>query len=147
MLEDRADLGYEELYNATQALLGQMFQTPGMAFAYSNYTINVPQLYADIDRVKAKQQGIALGDVFETLQTYLGSTYVNDFNRFGRTYRVIAQADAQLSRRARRHRQPAHAQQPGADGAARRAAHAYTRATDRIACSTTTVTRPPTSTA
>jgi hydrophobe/amphiphile efflux-1 (HAE1) family protein len=94
MLEDRADLGYEDLYAATQALLGRMFQTPGMAFAYTNYQINVPQLYADIDRVKAKQQGLVLGDVFETLQTYLGSTYVNDFNRFGRTFRVIAQADA-----------------------------------------------------
>jgi multidrug efflux pump len=94
MLEDRADLGYEDLYAATQTMLGRLFQTPGMAFAYSNYQINVPQLYADIDRVKAKQQGLALGDVFEALQTYLGSTYVNDFNRFGRTYRVIAQGDA-----------------------------------------------------
>jgi multidrug efflux pump len=95
-LEDRADLGYDDLYSSTQALLGKLFQTPGMAFAYSNYQINVPQLYADIDRVKAKQQGIALGDIFDALQTYLGSTYVNDFNRFGRTYRVIAQADAQF---------------------------------------------------
>ena len=94
MLEDRADLGYEDLYSASQALLGRLFQTQGMAFAYTNYQINVPQLYADIDRVKAKQQGIVLNDLFETMQTYLGSTYVNDFNRFGRTYRVIAQADA-----------------------------------------------------
>ncbi len=54
----------------------------------------MPQLYADVDRVKAKRQGVPLSDIFGTLQTYLGSTYVNDFNRFGRTFRVYAQADA-----------------------------------------------------
>ena len=62
--------------------------------------MNVPQLDADIDRVKAKQQGVPLQNLFETMQIYLGSLYVNDFNRFGRTYQVIAQADAQFRDRA-----------------------------------------------
>src|SRR5690606_19669838 len=60
----------------------------------STYQANVPQLDVDVDRVKAKAQGVSMTDLFGTLQTYLGSSYVNDFNRFGRTYQVIAQADA-----------------------------------------------------
>jgi multidrug efflux pump subunit AcrB len=63
---------------------------------FSTFTVNVPQLDADIDRVKAKQQGVPLQNLFETMQVYLGSLYVNDFNRFGRTYQVIAQADAKF---------------------------------------------------
>jgi multidrug efflux pump len=93
-IEDRADLGYEELYAATQALVGRAWQTPGLAGVFSGYQINVPQLFADIDRVKAKRMGVSLTDVFETMQVYLGSLYVNDFNRFGRTYQVKVQADA-----------------------------------------------------
>jgi multidrug efflux pump len=61
---------------------------------FSSYQINVPQLYADVDREKVKRQGISLTDLFQAMQVYLGSQYVNDFNRFGRTYQVIAQADA-----------------------------------------------------
>ena len=64
-----------------------------MGFPISTYQANVPQLDAEVDRVKAKAQGVALTDLFDTLQTYLGSAYVNDFNLFGRTYQVIAQAD------------------------------------------------------
>jgi multidrug efflux pump len=94
-LEDKADLGYDELYRATQAVLTKAWQTPELAGVFSDYQVNVPQIQADVDRVKAKQHGIELNDVFETLQVYLGSMYVNDFNRFGRTYQVIAQADAQ----------------------------------------------------
>ncbi|MDX1951844.1 MAG: efflux RND transporter permease subunit [Verrucomicrobiota bacterium] len=93
-VEDRADLGYEALYAATQELIGKGYQTPGLAGLFSSYQVNVPQLEADVDRLKAKSQGIPLGNVFETMQIYLGSLYVNDFNRFGRTYQVIAQADA-----------------------------------------------------
>ncbi|HEX6827916.1 MAG TPA: efflux RND transporter permease subunit, partial [Burkholderiales bacterium] len=93
-IEDRGDLGYEELYAATRNLMKQAWQTPELAGVFSGYQINVPQLYADVDRVKAKRQGVAVTDVFETMQIYLGSLYVNDFNRFGRTYQVIAQADA-----------------------------------------------------
>jgi multidrug efflux pump len=93
-LEDRGDLGYEELNAATQALIGRAYQTPGLQRVFSGYQINVPQLFADIDRVKAKRLGVSLSDVFETMQVYLGSLYVNDFNRFGRTYQVKVQADA-----------------------------------------------------
>ncbi len=93
-LQDRAGLGENELYNAVQALLGKIYQTPQIAGAFSSYQINVPQLYADVDRDKVKRQGILMTDLFQTMQIYLGSAYVNDFNRFGRTYQVIAQADA-----------------------------------------------------
>jgi multidrug efflux pump len=92
-VQDRAGLGYGELQNAVNALSGTIAQTPGMHFPISTYQANVPQLDAQVDRVKAKAQGVPLTELFDTLQTYLGSTYVNDFNRFGRTYQVIAQAD------------------------------------------------------
>jgi len=94
MIEDKAGLGDSTLYANTQALIGRVFQTPGLAGAFSSYQINVPQLFADVDRDKVKQLGIPLNNVFSTLQIYLGSQYVNDFNKFGRTYQVIAQADA-----------------------------------------------------
>ena len=93
-LEDRADLGYEELHATKQALVGRAWQTPGLTNVFSGFEINVPQLYADIDRVKAKRLGVPITAVFETMQVYLGSLYVNDFNRFGRTYQVKVQADA-----------------------------------------------------
>ncbi len=93
-LEDRAGLGEGELYQATQALLGKVYQTPQLAGAFSGYQINVPQLYVDVDREKVKKEGISLTDLFQTMQIYLGSVYANDFNRFGRTYQVILQADA-----------------------------------------------------
>ncbi len=94
-VEDRADLGYDALYQNLQTIMGRSYQTPGLASVFSTFTVNVPQLTADIDRVKAKQQGVPLQNLFETMQVYLGSLYVNDFNRFGRTYKVIAQADSQ----------------------------------------------------
>jgi multidrug efflux pump len=95
-VQDRTGAGYGELQNAVGALSGALSQTPGMGFPFSSFQSNVPQLDAKIDRAKAKAQGVAISDVFETLQVYLGSSYVNDFNRFGRTYQVIAQADAQF---------------------------------------------------
>jgi len=94
MVEDRASLGTDELFNATQALVAKANQTPGLAGAFSSFQMNVPQLMAEVDRVKAKRHGVQLADVFETMQVYLGSAYANDFNRFGRTYRVLVQADA-----------------------------------------------------
>jgi multidrug efflux pump len=93
-IEDRADLGYDALYQNTQAIIGKGYQTPGLAGLFSTFTVNVPQLDANIDRVKAKAQGVPLQNLFETMQIYLGSLYVNDFNRFGRTFQVVAQADA-----------------------------------------------------
>ncbi|MGI4717829.1 MAG: efflux RND transporter permease subunit [Janthinobacterium lividum] len=94
MLEDRGNLGYDELYQATQALQAKAWATPQLAGVFSSYQINVPQLFADVDRVKAKQLGVPLSTIYQTLQVNLGSLYVNDFNRFGRTYQVRVQADA-----------------------------------------------------
>jgi multidrug efflux pump len=98
-VEDRADLGYDAIYQSLQGIMGKSYQTPGLASVFSTFTVNVPQLDADIDRIKAKQQGVPLQNLFETMQVYLGSLYVNDFNRFGRTYKVIAQADARFRER------------------------------------------------
>jgi len=98
-IEDRADLGYDALYANLQSLIGKGYQTPGLAGLFSTFTVNVPQLDADIDRVKAKTEGVPLQNLFETMQIYLGSLYVNDFNRFGRTYQVVAQADAPFRER------------------------------------------------
>jgi len=72
---------------------------PQLGGVFSTFTVNVPQLDADIDRVKAKAQGVPLQNLFETMQVYLGSLYVNDFNRFGRTFQVIAQADSEFRQR------------------------------------------------
>ncbi len=93
-IEDRGGLGYGALQEAVSAFQGAISQTPGMTFPITSYQANVPQLDAVVDRTKAKAQGVPMTELFDTLQTYLGSTYVNDFNRFGRTWQVIAQADA-----------------------------------------------------
>ena len=95
-VEDRTRLGYGELQAAVQAFQGAAAQTPGLGYPISSYQANVPQLDADVDRAKAKAQGVPLTELFDTLQTYLGSAYVNDFNMFGRTWQVIAQADGQF---------------------------------------------------
>ena len=93
-IEDRAGLGYERLAEVTQQVQMAAWQRPELTGVYSNFKINVPQLYADVDRTKAKQLGLSVSDVFDTMQVYLGSLYINDFNQFGRTFKVIAQADA-----------------------------------------------------
>lgn len=94
MVEDRGNIGYDELHKAVQALQAKAWQTPELAGVFSNYQINVPQLFADVDRAKAKQLGVPLQTIYQTLQINLGSLYVNDFNQFGRTYQVRVQADA-----------------------------------------------------
>jgi multidrug efflux pump len=96
MVEDRSDQGYEALYRATQSLVGAAYGSGKLTQVYSGYTVNVPQLEADVDREKAKAQGVPLANLYETLQINLGSLYVNDFNRFGRTYQVVAQAEQQF---------------------------------------------------
>ncbi len=96
MIQDRGDQGYAALYQATQSLVGAAYGSGKLHQVYSGYTVNVPQLEADVDREKAKVQGVPLANLFETLQINLGSLYVNDFNRFGRTYQVIAQAEPQF---------------------------------------------------
>ena len=99
-LEDRASLGYEALDAATKSFLAKAYQTPELAGMFSSYQVNVPQLYADVDRTRARQLGVPVTEVFDTMQIYLGSLYVNDFNRFGRTYSVRVQADAPYRARA-----------------------------------------------
>ncbi|MFL5308201.1 MAG: efflux RND transporter permease subunit [Polyangia bacterium] len=93
-LEDRGGLGEEELSKAAQALVSHARQTPELAGLFSSNRIDVPQLDVEVDREKVKQAGLSLTELFRTMQIYLGSVYVNDFNRFGRTYQVIVQADA-----------------------------------------------------
>ncbi|HQZ30027.1 MAG TPA: efflux RND transporter permease subunit, partial [Verrucomicrobiales bacterium] len=93
MIQDRSDQGYAKLYAATQQLIGAAYGSGKLMQVYSGYTVNVPQLEADVDRDKAKSQGVPLQNLFETLQINLGSLYVNDFNRFGRTFQVVAQAE------------------------------------------------------
>lgn len=96
-IQDRTDQGYAALNEAVQAAVGKAMQDPALAFpVLTNYNINMPQLFADVDRTKAQQLGIPVDDIFRTMQIYLGSMYVNDFNQFGRTYQVIAQADSEF---------------------------------------------------
>lgn len=94
MVQDRNSKGAQALEGATMAMMMKANGTPGLTSVFSLYNTGTPRIFADIDREKAQQLGVAPSDVFATMQTYLGSTYVNDFNLFGRTYRVTAQADA-----------------------------------------------------
>ncbi len=96
MVEDRGNVGYDELYKGVQAMQAKAWQDPQLAGVFSSFQINVPQLFADVDRVKARQLGVPLASIYQTLQINLGSLYVNDFNQFGRTYQVRVQADAQF---------------------------------------------------
>ena len=95
-IEDKNDEGYDKLYNITQDVINKARMSPLLDpwSVFSSYQINVPQLETDINRTKVKQLGIPLTEVFDTMQVYLGSLYINDFNKFGRTFRVVAQADA-----------------------------------------------------
>jgi multidrug efflux pump len=95
-VEDRADQGYVALDKAIKAVEAKAAKAPELARVFSSYKISTPQLYADLDRTKAAQLGVDVQDVFDTMQIYLGSLYINDFNKFGRTYQVIAQADKQF---------------------------------------------------
>src|SRR3984893_8928003 len=93
-IEDRSGTGLESLYKETTSTLQKGNQTPGLAGVFSSFDINVPQIDSHVDREKAKTYGIPLTDLFDTMQVYLGSLYVNDFNRFGRTYQVNVQAES-----------------------------------------------------
>ncbi|WP_295958497.1 efflux RND transporter permease subunit [Rhodoferax sp.] len=99
-LEDRGSLGYEAMDKAVKAFMAKAYQTPELAGMFTSWQVNVPQLYADIDRTKARQLGVPVTDIFDTMQIYLGSLYANDFNKFGRTYSVRVQADAPYRARA-----------------------------------------------
>lgn len=93
---DRGRLGHGELHAQTQALIASMSSQQGFGpgAAFTSFQAHVPQLDAVIDRDRVHQAGVALTDVFDSLQVYLGSAYVNDFNLFGRTWPVYVQADA-----------------------------------------------------
>ncbi|MGN8105608.1 efflux RND transporter permease subunit [uncultured Pseudomonas sp.] len=93
-VEDRGGVGLEALVQQTQILMTKATESGQVAGLMTSLDVNAPQLNVDIDRTQVKSQGVRLADVFESLQVYLGSLYVNDFNRFGRTYKVTAQADA-----------------------------------------------------
>ncbi|WP_201192198.1 efflux RND transporter permease subunit [Pseudomonas fluorescens] len=95
-IEDRGNLGYDELYKQTMNIITKSHTVPELANLFTSYTVNVPQVDAAIDREKAKTHGVAVSDIFDTLQIYLGSLYANDFNRFGRTYQVNVQAEQQF---------------------------------------------------
>jgi hydrophobe/amphiphile efflux-1 (HAE1) family protein len=94
MIEDRGNAGPQALQGAVYAMVGRAAQTPGLSQVFSLFESSTPQLYLDIDRTKVQLLGVNMSDVFAALQTYLGSTYVNDFNLLGRVFRVTAQADA-----------------------------------------------------
>jgi hydrophobe/amphiphile efflux-1 (HAE1) family protein len=93
MLEDRAGLGSQALVNAAHALVAAANKDPDIGGAFTLFNNGSPSVYADIDRVKAQKVGVPPTEVFSTLQLYLGSQYVNDFNYLGRTYKVVAQGD------------------------------------------------------
>jgi hydrophobe/amphiphile efflux-1 (HAE1) family protein len=94
MVEDRGGQGPQALQQAVFAMMGRAAQTPGLQQVFSLFETSTPQLYLDVDRNKAQLLGVNVSDVFAALQIYLGGAYVNDFNMFGRTFRVQAQADS-----------------------------------------------------
>src|SRR5258707_5825765 len=96
MLEVRAGLGSEPLFGAARALISAANKDPAFAGVFTLFNAGAPSVYADIDRLKAEKVGLTPTDVFSTLQVYLGSQYVNDFNYLGRTYQVIVQADGRF---------------------------------------------------
>ena len=97
-VQDRGNLGYDELYLQTQNVIAKARALPELdpMSVFTSYQVNVPQIDAAIDREKAKTHGVAISDIFDTMQIYLGSLYANDFNRFGRTYQVNVQAEQQF---------------------------------------------------
>src|SRR5215469_6857299 len=98
MLEDRAGLGSEALFKAARALVAEANRDPKFVGVFTLFNTGSPSVYADIDRLKAEKVGLTPTDVFSTLQVYLGSQYVNDFNYLGRTYQVRVQADQEFRR-------------------------------------------------
>ena len=94
MVEDRENRGYKALEAATFGMMMKANQTPGIASAFTLFNTRTPRLFADVDRERAEQLGVPVSNIFSTMGTYLGSSYINDFNFLGRTFRVTAQADA-----------------------------------------------------
>jgi multidrug efflux pump len=92
-IEDRGELGFNELYAQTQKLIAAGRKDPALAGLFSSFQVSVPQVDVDVNREQAKAEGVDLSDAYQTMQAYLGSLYVNDFNRFGRTYQVNVSAE------------------------------------------------------
>ncbi|WP_159819339.1 efflux RND transporter permease subunit [Colwellia sp. 20A7] len=95
-IEDRGNKGFEVLFNSLQSVINKARQDPALMGLFSSFRVQVPQMDIEIDREQALIQGIPLDEVFDALQIYLGSVYINDFNMFGRTYQVKAQAEAEF---------------------------------------------------
>jgi multidrug efflux pump len=95
-IEDRSNAGQDELQRVTNESIGKGNQQAGLVGLFTTFRAGVPQLFVDVDRVRAKAMNVPLQDIFDTLQIYLGSLYINDFNSFGRTYQVVAQADSRF---------------------------------------------------
>ncbi len=94
MIQDRSDAGFQELEKAAGGVIGAAHQSKELANVFTLFNTATPRIYADVDRAKADMLGVPASRVFEAMQVYLGSSYVNDFNLLGRTFRVTAQADA-----------------------------------------------------
>ena len=95
-IQDRTAQGYAALNQVVQEVQQKAYQDPALTGIFSSFNVNVPQLFADIDRTKAERLGIPVDEIFRTMPIYLGSLYINDFNQFGRTYQVVAQADKEF---------------------------------------------------
>ena len=143
IIEDRGNLGLDDLQRVSDQIVERGNRTPGLQGLFNSSRANTPWLYLDIDRTKCMALGVPVSELFNTLQVYLGSYYVNNFNEFGRTWQVNVQADQQLPRRRPRHPAASGAEQPGADDPAGHAAGRaqHQRAGDG-ACATTCT--PPT---
>ncbi|XBH07839.1 efflux RND transporter permease subunit [Singulisphaera sp. Ch08] len=94
VIEDRGDTGLDSLQSAADRIVGEGNNTPGLEGLFTSFRANTPWLFLDIDRNKVETMGVATSEVFNTLQVYLGSLYVNDFNKFGRTWQVNVQGDS-----------------------------------------------------
>ncbi len=119
MIEDRAGRGPDALQGIVYAMMGAAARTPGLSQVFSLFETSTPQLYLDIDRTKAQLLGVNMSDVFAALSIYIGSSYVNDFNLFGRTFRVTAQAEDRFRQNAQRRPEATGAQRARRYGAAR----------------------------
>ncbi len=95
-IQDRSNAGIEALKKVSTDMIALGSQQPGLVGLFTTFRASVPQLFLNVDRTRVKSMDVPLKDVFDTLQIYLGSLYVNDFNRFGRTYQVVAQADSEF---------------------------------------------------
>ena len=144
IVEDRGNLGLGELQRVSDQIVARGNQTPGLQGLFNSSRANTPWLYLDIDRTKCMALGVPVSEVFNTLQVYLGSYYVNNFNEFGRTWQVNVQADQRVPRPGPRHPAAPGAEQPGADDPAGHAAGRarHQRAGDG-ACATTCTPPPP----